>query len=385
MMSIADSPWGEQLRVEWRRSLAFAVSIFDHGGDVLFANQGMDALLELTEGNRDPASYFQAPPFERFVAAAESEEPVYTGLITIGSAHGAGITLQGRAFHRNGQVLVVCEPDTPALARAHRELGTLFEEVSNLQRELLKEKRELTDANRKLASLNREKDSWLGTVAHDLRNPLATVQVLSQILETPGLSQARSAAALATVRRALRTMVTLIDNLLDAAAIERGALELRRAVVTIDGFIASVLELNQPIAAAKGIALACELDPAARTGWFDAGRIEQVLNNLISNALKFSPPSTRVRLGVRRAGDELELSVEDQGQGIAPTELEAAFGEFAKTSTRPTAGERSTGLGLAICKRIVSLHGGTMGVDSEPGRGSRFHFRLPVEPEQGAI
>jgi signal transduction histidine kinase len=339
----------------------------------------MHALLELTEKSRDPASYFRAPPFRRFVEAAESEKPVFAGLLTIGSVQSAGVTLQARVFHRDRQVLVVCEHDAPALARTNRELAILLEEVSNLQRELLKEKRQLTDANRQLANLNREKDSWLGTVAHDLRNPLSTVQALSQVLETSALSPERSSAALATMRRALRTMVTLIDDLLDASAIERGALELRRVVVTIEGFIASVLELNQPLAAAKGIVLSSEIDPAARTGWFDPNRIAQVLNNLISNALKFSPPNTRVMLGVRKTATELEFWVEDQGLGIQRGEIGAAFGEFSKTSTRPTAGERSSGLGLAICKRIVSLHGGTIGVDSEWGRGSRFHFHLPVE------
>src|SRR5262249_38244955 len=138
MTSIVNTPWVEQLSVEWKRSQAFAVGIFDCDGGVLYANQGMDAVLELTQGNRNPASYFQSPPFERFVGAAESEEPVYTGLITVGSAHSPGIALRGRVFHRDGQVLVVCEPDTPALVRAHRELGRLFEEVSNLQRQLLK-------------------------------------------------------------------------------------------------------------------------------------------------------------------------------------------------------------------------------------------------------
>jgi signal transduction histidine kinase len=379
MISIANSSWGEQIRIEWERSLALAVGIFDREGAVLFANHGMTALLELAEGNRNSASYFHAPPFARFVEAAESREPVFTGLFTIGSPHGPGVSLHGRAFHRDGQVLVVCEHDAPALARANRELAVLLEEVNNLQRELLKEKRALTEANRQLARANREKDSWLGTVAHDLRNPLTTIQLLSQVLERPEVGRARISAAAATIRQALQRMVTLIDDLLDAAEIERGTLELRRKTVTIDHFVDSVLALNRPLAATKDITLARDLDPAARTGWFDPARIEQVLNNLVNNALKFSLPKTRVIVGVKRSMSDLEFWVEDQGLGIKPGELAGVFGEFSKTSTRPTAGERSTGLGLAICKRIISLHGGTIGVQSEPGRGSRFHFRLPAE------
>jgi hypothetical protein len=162
MMTVAIGAWAEQLQVEWERSRALAFGIFDGDGAVLFANQGMIALLKLAHGNRAPTSYFLAPPFARFVEAIEAEEPVFTGLLTIGNPHTPGVSLQGRAFHRHGQVLVVCEHDAPALARANRELAVLLEEVANLQRELLKEKRELTDANRQLAKLNREKDSWLG-------------------------------------------------------------------------------------------------------------------------------------------------------------------------------------------------------------------------------
>jgi signal transduction histidine kinase len=383
MGSMANRPWSEQLRIEWERSFAFAVGIFGRDGTVVFANEGMGALLELAQGNPDPARYFQTPPFARLAQSVESEEPVFTGLLTIGNPQSAGVTLQGRAFHRHGQVLVACEPDAPAMARVNRELATLLEELSVLQRELLKEKRALTEANQELSRLNREKDSWLGTVAHDLRNPLATIQLLSQVLETPGLSPARMSAAGAIIQQALQRTVTLIDDLLDAAAIERGTLELKREVVAIDDFVDSVLVLNQPLAAAKGITLAREVDPAARTGWFDPKRIEQVVSNLISNAVKFSPPNTRAIVGVKRSDRELEVWVQDEGQGIQPGELGAAFGEFSRTSTRPTAGERSTGLGLAICKRIVALHGGTIHAESEPGRGSRFYFRLPLEPTNG--
>lgn len=375
--------WDEQIDLEWQRSLSFAIGVFDHEGRVQFANRGMSALLELEGGNAQPSAFFRAPPFASFVRAAESGEPAFTGLITIGNARDSGVTLEGRAFHRNGQVLIVCEHNAPELARGNAELAVLNQEVNNLQRALLKEKRALSEANSRLEALLKEKDRFVGIAAHDLRSPLMTIQLTTGVLDTPGLAPEHRASAVGSIRRAAGAMVNLVNDLLDISAIKRGTLELKRAQVPIGPFLSSVVALNEPVAAAKGIALTCDLRlSASTTGWFDPNRIEQVLNNLLSNAFKFSQPNTCVKLGVRSVGAELELWVEDQGLGIDAGEIEGAFDEFSKTSTRPTAGERSTGLGLAICKRIVSLHGGTIGVRSAPGQGSRFHFRLPMQVEQ---
>jgi len=111
---------------------------------------------------------------------------------------------------------------------------------------------------------------------------------------------------------------------------------------------------------------------------FDENRIGQVLNNLLTNAFKYSPINTSVVLRVRAISGSVEFSVLDQGQGIPPDEIPKLFGAFQRASTKPRAGEDSTGLGLCISRKIVEAHGGKIGVESEPGRGSRFWFTLPV-------
>jgi signal transduction histidine kinase len=111
---------------------------------------------------------------------------------------------------------------------------------------------------------------------------------------------------------------------------------------------------------------------------FDRGKVEQILNNLISNALKFSPPGAAVTLQASRVNGSIVVSVRDQGQGIPAEELDKLFKPFGKTSTRSTDGERSTGLGLAICRKIVEGHGGRIWAASEVGKGSVFSFSLPV-------
>jgi len=176
--------------------------------------------------------------------------------------------------------------------------------------------------------------------------------------------------------------VRLLDDLLDLAQIERGQIELRPAAVDLGAFLGEVVEANRLIADRKGITLASELPPEPITAWFDRDRIEQVLNNLISNAVKFSRSDTTVTIGATATADEIRIAVVDQGQGIHPEETERIFNAFARGSARPTAGERSTGLGLTICKHIVALHSGRIEVNSEVGRGSRFVVVLPRSSAQ---
>ena len=111
---------------------------------------------------------------------------------------------------------------------------------------------------------------------------------------------------------------------------------------------------------------------------FDHSRIGQVLDNLISNAIKYSPPGSSIHVSLGRKGTMAEIRVTDEGPGIEPKEQERLFGEFQKMSTKPTGGEKSTGLGLAIARRMVEAHNGTIGVESMPGSGSTFKFMLPL-------
>ena len=173
-------------------------------------------------------------------------------------------------------------------------------------------------------------------------------------------------------------MLSLLDDILDITAIESGKLTLRPDVVDVKKFVEHIVKLNRYIGAQKQIALVADLEPNLPPMAFDPQRIEQVLNNLIGNAFKFSFTDKTVTVRVRRIDKAVEFSVIDQGQGIPADEIDKVFGEFQRVSTKPTADEHSTGLGLSICKRIVKLHEGEIGVESEVGTGSRFFFTLPL-------
>jgi signal transduction histidine kinase len=215
--------------------------------------------------------------------------------------------------------------------------------------------------------------------AHDLRSPITVIQGFTDLLLHPRSRPEDVREFVVIIRDTLDQMLNLLDDILDITAIESGRLTLRPQVVDLEPFIQRIVKLNRYIGGQKGIELVAEVEPNLPSVTFDPQRIEQVLNNLLGNAFKFSHSDTRVTLAVRRVDDAIEFSVTDQGQGIPADEIDKVFGEFQRVSTQPTAAEHSTGLGLSICKRIVGLHGGEIGVESHVGVGSRFYFTLPLD------
>ena len=172
-------------------------------------------------------------------------------------------------------------------------------------------------------------------------------------------------------------MLNLVNELLDVNAIEAGRLELVMRPIDLTKYLKECHEENLLLSRAKFIELALDLEPELPVIVMDPHRIDQVLNNLINNAIKFSYSNTTITLRARVQDQDVVISVQDQGQGIPAQEVDKLFTEFGKTSVQPTAGEKSTGLGLAIVKRIVELHGGSIWVESKVGIGSIFTFTLP--------
>ena len=174
-------------------------------------------------------------------------------------------------------------------------------------------------------------------------------------------------------------MSHLINNLLDVSAIESGKFTLDVEMVDVPSLVGRTVMLHKPVAGKKGITIGSLVDEHVPNIVADPGKVEQVVSNLLSNGIKFSPSHTTIIVRIATEGDAVVVSVSDQGQGIPREEQDKFFKPFSKTSVRSTAGERSSGLGLAIVKNIVTAHGGRMWVDSEPGKGSTFSFSLPLK------
>jgi two-component system, response regulator PhcR len=240
--------------------------------------------------------------------------------------------------------------------------------------------RELQEKNIALEEINTLKNEFLGMAAHDLRSPIGNIQNLAELmLDHDGeVGQEERAEVVTMIRHLSRGMMNLLNDLLDITTIESGKIDLQPTPVAMRPYLREIGHYHRLLAERKKIHLSIEIGDNLPLAVLDKERIRQVLNNLLSNAIKFSPMHTMVRLQVSPTPAGIEFSVIDQGQGIRSEEQSKLFWAFQRTSTKPTAGEHSTGLGLSICKKIVELHGGRIGVESEVGRGSRFFFILPM-------
>jgi len=267
------------------------------------------------------------------------------------------------------------------LSRATKETDEdLYDEISALNNELVAMQRELNRKNAELRRLNEQKNELLGMAAHDLRNPLHAILSYSDFL-IEDLSDTLSddhLEFLSIIQSSSEFMAGLVNDLLDVAKIESGKLQLNKAPTDLHDLVERVVGVMRPLAANKEITLRASLEQVPATS-LDRGKIEQVLNNLLSNAVKYSSAGTKVDIRLRRENGWSVLEVEDRGQGIPEEERGALFQPFQTTSARGTAGEKSTGLGLVITKRIVEGHGGWIEVDSEVEVGSTFTVRLPAD------
>jgi signal transduction histidine kinase len=266
------------------------------------------------------------------------------------------------------------------LLRERRRLIAELQQANNeLEAKVQARTHELQEKNIALAEMNTLKNEFLGMAAHDLRSPIGNIQNLAELIldDDGGMGQEERVEVVSMIRNLSHGMMNLLNDLLDIATIESGKIDLRPTPVAMKPYLREIEHYHRLLAEHKKIHLITEVVDIIPMVLFDKERIRQVLNNLLSNAIKFSPMHTLVRLRVHLTPAGLEFSVIDQGQGIRSEELSMLFGAFQRTSTKPTAGEQSTGLGLSICKKIVELHGGSIGVESEVGHGSRFFFVLP--------
>jgi signal transduction histidine kinase len=236
---------------------------------------------------------------------------------------------------------------------------------------------DLSGANQRLTQMNNEKNEMLGIAAHDLKNPLTAIIGFAQLIATTDNAfPARTKADAAQIIDASTHMRSIVGNLLDINAIEEGRFPLDIQICDLVELAVVAIENQKLPAAAKDITLELSHppEPAAIKGDFRA--ILQVLDNLISNAIKFSPIKRKVFVRLQKGKDEVSLEVQDQGPGLSEEDRGRLFEKFAVLSARPTAGESSTGLGLSIVKRLVEVMGGRVSCRSAPGEGATFVFEM---------
>ena len=271
--------------------------------------------------------------------------------------------------------------------RALRVVGAI-EDVSERRRAeaeraalLARERRARADAE----AANRAKDEFLAVVSHELRTPLSPILgFLEILLEDPGATLEQR-AALGTIERNARSLSYLIDDLLDVWRITSGKLSLEHAPIDLGEVVRAVFESARPAAETKGVTLALQVldEPLVVAG--DAGRLTQVVANLVSNAIKFTPLGGAIRVELTRVRSRAVLRVQDTGKGIAAELLPHVFERFRQGDTSDTRVHGGLGLGLAIVRHLVDLHGGSVTAESGgEGRGPVLTVELPLSSRRAS-
>ena len=300
-----------------------------------------------------------------------------------GAVHGAGasFSVEYRILHRDGGYIHVWDKGLimrDEQGRAARVVGSVID-VSDRRRA----QEELERAHREAQAANQAKDRFLATLSHELRTPLTPVLAILSRLEADA-ELAGHARELATIRRNVELEARLIDDLLDLTRVASGKLELRCREVDARQVLEHALATTERDLAARGLVLEVELAAEDHRLWADAPRLTQVFWNLLSNAVKFTPPggavTVRSRVEPRPSGArDLVVEVRDTGIGIEPEVLPRVFEAFEQTDRRITRKFGGLGLGLAVSRAIVDLHGGHLEVASDgPDRGAAFTVRLPL-------
>jgi signal transduction histidine kinase len=260
---------------------------------------------------------------------------------------------------------------------------------TRLEERVAQRTQDLTTANRRLAAqwarlrqANAFKSEILGTVAHDLKNPLGVIlgrtEILKEIIAAAGALDDNAQAQIAYIRDAANRLTEMVDDLVSDAMADALDITIRREPVDISVLVREVAEANRPLAVRKEQTIKVVAAPNL-AATCDSDRIREAIDNLVSNAVKYSPIGGAIDLLVAQEPGGISVQVRDQGAGLSPEDISRLFGRFQRLSAKPTAGETSTGLGLSIVKRIVDLHGGRITVDSAgPGKGATFKMTLPV-------
>jgi signal transduction histidine kinase len=226
---------------------------------------------------------------------------------------------------------------------------------------------------------NRTKDQFLAVLSHELRQPLNAILGWTRMLRSQRLDALQQERALETIERNTRTQARMIDDLLDIARIEAGKLALDRRPIDLGPLIAETVEALQQDAKTKEMTLETVLDPAAAIVSADADRLRQVFLNLLTNALKYTPAGGRVTVRMAVGDGLVQTLVADTGIGIDPELLPHVFERFRQADVRAAGSQGGLGLGLAIVREIVDMHGGSVEAHSEGrGRGTTFVVTLPT-------
>jgi len=352
------------------------------------SNEGA-ARLEARDGSENYVAFSRSPRTGLVagmgVASSEVDGPIrrliallaaiWLVIIGVGAARGflLGGLIVGSLSRASRAALALSRDEDVAIPRSR------IAEIDDLGDGLRRAAGTLRERNRERDEAARLKDEFLMTISHELRTPLTAIIGWTRMLSTRQIKDDQRAGAVAAIERNANALHQLVNDLLDVSRIVSGKLRLDMQPVAMQTIVSAALDTIRPAAEAKQVTLATRFDDDLPIRG-DAGRLQQVVWNLLSNAIRFTPAGGRIEIGVGRAGDAAELVVRDTGTGISPGFLPYVFDRFRQESTGTKRPHGGLGLGLAIVRNLVELHGGSVTAENNvPPPGATFRVRLPID------
>lgn len=262
------------------------------------------------------------------------------------------------------------------------ELAAKITELEEHVTVLKKQKNLLLESKKNLEILQKEKDDLFATVVHDIKNPASAIQGFVKLLESYDLNAKDQHQIMEGLFNTSNRIIRLVEDVTKVLETEREISETIFTEFQMNDIVDAVCSRYSGVIKSKELSLKLNKSLDLPTGMMDDNKIDHVIDNLINNAIKFSPPKTEIEIKTFKEGKYIVVEVKDNGYGLNQEDLAKAFEKGGKLSTRPTAGESSTGLGLWIVKRIVEQHHGRVWVKSSKGFGSTFAFRIPIKHEE---
>jgi len=268
----------------------------------------------------------------------------------------------------------------------HRDRAALRQMNELLEERVTERTADLERANSALKEADRRKDEFIAILAHELRNPLAPISNALEIMHEAETDLAVCRDARTTLRRQVKHMVRLVDDLLEVSRLSQGKIQLKTAQVTLSEVVQQAVELARTLLERQSQTLVLTQSPEPIQLRADATRLTQVIGNLLNNASKFTPAGGRIDLSTRLNGQEVEITVRDNGIGIEPAQLPLIFDMFTQLDSSLERTQGGLGIGLTLVRNLVQMHGGTVEARSNGrNQGSEFLVRLPVESSTAAL
>jgi signal transduction histidine kinase len=353
------------------------VAQLDAQGTVISANETLERLAGRPLAGRSIRELIrveQHPALDRMLDSAERRWHRHTlGLFP--DHRGIPLDFSVSCRPLGGRRLLIAEPLAATVNAVNEQLLALNDELATAQRRIRSQNAELAQHNEDLRELDRLKDTLLANVSHDLRTPLTAVLGYAELLRLRGGMTDKQTQAVDVIERNARRLLRLVSDLLLLAQARAGTFTLEREAVDLSQLAAEAVELTRPLADHAELTLALQAQPPGPVIDADRLRLGQLLDNLIANAIKFTPTGGTVTVRVQARPGAATLEVQDTGPGFPEAERESLFEAFTRGSTTDAPG---TGLGLTIVRAVVDAHGATIDVDTEPGHGARFTVTFPA-------